>query len=970
MVANRKRRLSARNISIVVLVLVVIYALAGFALLPWWLERTLPKRLEQHMGWKAEIEEIQVNPFTMSVEALGLKAADAEGEPVVAFDSLYANLGFWRLFTGIVALQDIELDEPYIRLDLLEDYSVNFAGDWQANNPSEETPAANDTASGEPPRIYFDRVRVSGGELLFRDFSQQGQEEFRVTPLDLALNDLATWPRDDADSNYYLLAAVGSQTIEWEGDLSISPLSSKGFLKLGGVSHETLQHFLKPYLPYQLRGGTVTLSSQYELRSAANLFLTTSEGQITIEDLDLGLEAENDDELLSADSLSVGDIRFGLNERELATGIVTIDGVRLSLHRAPDGQLNLLEPFRDSAGEADSDDGEPGAPFRWSVAGVELGNSTVNWRDEQPETPAELALENLSISIDDISHRLEDPVNYRAKAALNGGGQLSINGQTTLAPFTLEAGLSGSGIALSQFGAYIDQAANLDVRDGLLSVDGNLDLDQQQEPLTGTFSGTGEVASLDMRLGDSDQPLIRWQSVRLEPLEYNVAPARLQIGTITLAGPVVNVVRDGSGVHNMERIVRASANEQDAPAAEDAEKDGEPALIFRIGQLLLEDGAISYTDRTLDPAFATRFDQLRGSVTGLSNVSPQQGQISIQGRVGDVATMALNGSVGTLGTEDASDLQLTMKNVSLPMLSPYFGRYLGYSVDSGKLNLDLDYEFSGTRLDAANSVVLDRLELGGPISSDEAVSVPVKLGLALLRDRQGVIDIDLPISGDLDNPEFSVGQVVMKTFVNLIAKAATSPFSMLGSIADLAGLSGDELGSVRFEAGRIELAEGEGVKLEALGKALNERPGLALNVRGAVAPEADAQALRRQNLFERLAIAEGASASQRIARLEQAYEDSDYRASMEAFRSDVAGDNAEPGERQWEEALVERLVADVELPPEALGNLATSRGVWLREQMLQEHGVSEDQVYLLDSARNATVDDNGRVTIGFELDAR
>ena len=569
-----------------------------------------------------------------------------------------------------------------------------------------------------------------------------------------------------------------------------------------------------------------------------------------------------------------------------------------------------------------------------------------------------------------MSNRLEEPVNYSANAGLNGGGRLSINGQATLAPFTLEAGLSGSGIALAQFGAYINQAANLEVRNGLLSVDGNLDLDQQQDPMTGTFSGTGGVESLDLRLGDSDQPLIRWQSVRLEPLEYNVAPARLQIGTITLAGPAVNVVRDSNGVHNVERIVRSSPSDESSPAEETTSSDGEPDFIFRIGQLMLEEGDISYTDRTLDPTFATRFDQLRGSVTGLSNVAPQQGQVSIQGRVGDVATMALDGSVGTLGTDGASDLKLTMENVSLPMLSPYFGRYLGYSVDSGKLKLDLDYKFSGSRLDAANSVILDRLELGGPVPSDEAVSAPVKLGLALLRDRQGVIDIDLPISGDLESPDFNIGQVVMRTFVNLVAKAATSPFSMLGSIADFAGLSGEELGSVRFEAGRTELADGEDVKLEALGKALNERPDLALKVRGAVAPEADGDALRRQKLFEQLGIANGAAASARIDRLEQAYADSDYVASVEAFRNDVAGGNAEPGEREWEQALVKRLIANVELPPEALGNLATSRGVWLRKQMLQEHGASENQVYLLDPVRDATADEAATVTISFELDVR
>lgn len=976
MVANRTRRLSARNISVVILVLVVIYALAGFVGLPWWLERVMPERLEQHMGWRAEVGDIHVNPFVMSVEVLDLDAEDSDGEPVFAFDRFYANLGLWRLVTGVVGFQNMELEDPYIRLDLLEDYSVNFARDWQTNNPPAEDAPADENESDEPMRLQFDRVRVAGGELLFRDFSQEEQEDFRVTPLDLALNDLATWPREDSESNYYLLAAVGSQTIEWEGDLSIAPLYSRGFIKLGGVTHTTLQLFLKAYLPYQLRDGRVTLSTQYELQSADELFLTTSGGQLDIENLGLGL-ADSDDELLTTDRIRVGNISFGLNSRNVATGILDIDGVNLSLRRDPDGAINLLEPFRNDADQEPADgSADTNTPFRWAVAGVELGNSSVKWRDEQLQTHADLSLTDLTISVDELSHRLEEPVNYKADATLGGGGRVVFNGQATPAPFTLEAGIAGSDIVLAQFGAYINEAANLDVRAGSLSVDGNLDLDQQQDPLTGTFSGAGEVASLDLRLGDSDERLIGWQTLRLEPIEYNVAPARLEIGTVTLAGPTVNVVRGGDGLHNLERIVHTSADnrgEESSAGRQPSAEDDESAFIFRIGQLMLEQGTVSYTDRTLDPTFATRFDQLRGSVTGLSNIAPQQGKVSIQGRVGDAASMTLDGSVGALGTEDASELKLSMENLSLPILSPYFGRYLGYGVDSGKLNLDLDYKFSGSSIDAGNSVVLDRLELGNAVPSDDAISAPVKLGLALLRDRDGVIDINLPISGDLENPDFRVGQVVMSAFVNLVAKAATSPFSMLGSIADIAGLSGGDLGRISFKPGRVELADGEKVKLEALGTALNDRPSLALNIRGAVAPETDSKGLRQQRLFEQLGISETTPVSDRIARLEQAYANSDYVASTAAFRADVAGEDGGDGEireTEWEKALIERLITDIDLPPEALGNLAAARGNWLRQQMRDNYEVPDGQIFLLDPVRDASANEDGNVTISFELDAR
>ena len=226
--------------------------------------------------------------------------------------------------------------------------------------------------------------------------------------------------------------------------------------------------------------------------------------------------------------------------------------------------------------------------------------------------------------------------------------------------------------------------------------------------------------------------------------------------------------------------------------------------------------------------------------------------------------------------------------------------YLGYGVDSGKLNLNLDYEIAGSRIDASNLVVMDRLELGSAIASDQAVNAPVKLGLALLRDSKGVIEVDLPISGDLSDPDFSVGKVVMRAFVNLLAKAAASPFSMLGSIAELAGLSGEELGKVRFIPGSIQLAEGEAEKLAALADALLDRPDLLLNIRGNVESQADGLALLRDEL--------------------------------------TASGEQDLSEEAWQEAREAYLAGERSLAPEALRNLASSRGQSLRNIMQQTHG--------------------------------
>lgn len=968
----------ARKLSIIALILVVLYALAGFVILPWWLERAIPERLAQHMGWQATVDEVQVNPFAMSVQASGLAADDSDGEPVLAFERLYLNLGFLRLATGVVALQNFELDEPYARLDLRDDYSINFARDWQANNPGPESEPPAESEPSDPVKLFLDRLRVAGGEILFRDFSQAEPEEFQISPLDLSLNNLATWPDEDRDSNYYLLAAIGSQTVEWEGDLSVAPFYSTGNLRLEDVSYTTLSHFLRPYLPYSLQSGSLTVSTDYELRSGRQFSLSTTGGELTVTDAALSLAADNDRELLRSGRIHIPGIAFGLIDRELSVGTVTLDDLQLGLERDGSGLINLLKPF---AGDATSDNketadaGSTDSTFLWSVAGVELKNGRVNWRDNQPANAVDLTLQNLNFSLGRLSDELAEPVDYEAGLSLAEGGRMTLRGQTTLQPFTLEAGVSVADLNLAQFGGYLGDVTNLSLRDGLLTLDGNLDLDNQQDPLTGTFSGNGQVASLDLRLAGSDSSLMVWQNLRLEPLEYNLSPARLEIGTLTLSNPDVNVIREADGLHNLARIMPASeepsANGGPSANGQTSADTESEAFIFRIGQILLESGQVSYADRTLDPTFSTRLDQLNGSVTGLSNVSPQQGTVSMQGRLGDVASLKFDGSIGTLGTEDVSNVKLQVDGVSLPALSPYLGRYLGYGVQGGKLDLNLDYEIAGSRIDAANRILLDRMELGDAIASEQAVNAPVKLGLALLRDRKGVIDINLPIEGDLADPQFSIGPVVMRTFVNLIARAATSPFSMLGSIADMTGLTGEELGYVSFEPGRVALASGAGDKLEVLSDVLGQRPSLMLKIRGGVSPGIDGEFLRRQRLIEQLGISEVPSEADRIQRLESRYQELDFDQSLDAYRQEISNSGGgSPDNQAWEKALVDRLLDRVALPPEVLADLARSRGVWLKERLQEDLEVAGDQLFLLEPDRDAGQDESGSVKVNFDLEAR
>lgn len=938
MAHSRQRSHLPRNLVIGALVLIVLYSLAGFLMLPWWLKRALPDQLEQQMGWQAEFSDINSNPFALSVEALNLSAQDSDNEKVVGFDRLYINLSLFELVRGVIGFEAIELEEPFIRLDLLENDSVNFVRDFQTASARKDGTPAEQEEDQAPPTLYFQQFTVNGGELLFRDFTQPEMAEFRVTPLDITLSDLATWQRDDRTSDYHLQAALGNQTIEWQGSLSVTPLYSNGHLAISDVDHKTLGHFLAPYLPYDFRGGKVTVRSDYELQFGDSLYFSTRNGRLSVEDLAIALDKQSEHPRLTTAAIAIEDIDFDLNTRKASVGQISLEQPDIALRRNKAGEIDWVAALAEFAknSETKERDTETTATtersFRWSLAGIDVSDGHVLWEDQQPDSPVELALEQLSLSTGDISSEMEDPMSYQLHAALASGGKLSVNGQATPEPFTLEAAISGSGILLAAFEPYLQESANLAVAGGTLGLDGNLNLDRQQEPLTGTFNGTAEVAGLNLQLPGSSERLISWQTLRLAPIEYNVHPARLEIGTVTLAQPAINIVRNTNSVHNVAQIIPQSEAE-DASAAPQQNADEEAQFIFRIGQLMIEKGALDYTDRTLDPAFTTSLDQINGTVTSLSNVSPQQGKVSLRGRVDGDASVEFDGNIGTLGTEETSDLKLTMSGLSLPGLSSYLGRYLGYGIDSGKLDLDLEYRITGSQIDASNRVVLDRLGLGKAIASEQAIDAPVKLGLSLLRDSNGVIEVNLPISGDMDSPEFSFGQVFMGAFVNLLAKAATSPFSVLGSIAELAGLGGEELGQISFEPGTARLASGDADKLTVLANALHDRPDLLLNIRGGVSPSADGVVFLRDEL--------------------------------------ASGQNEKLSEQDWEEAREAYLAGERKLDaPEVLNNLANARGAAVQQLLRDTHGVPASQLFMRDPSRDAEVTDDGNVIVGFTLDAR
>lgn len=895
------------------LVLGLVYLVAGFGILPLYLSSAIPSRLQQHLGWNAEVGEVGFNPFTFAFDVQDLSATDSDGERVLSADSVELNLGLIELIGGTVHIEYLDLDNPFLRLDRLEGNRINLVEDWQSQQAvADERPdGAGD--SGPAFHVVLDEAMINSGRLQFRDFTSGGpgkSREVLIDSLGLTLSDVSSREREEP-GEYTLQAVMGEQVLDWSGSLNLVPLWSNGRLSLSNVSAATVQTWLGHHLPWSFTDGRLSLSTAFQFAyDDQGVALATRDGQVTAQRLALADPQNLDETLATAGNLNLDGVSFNLEGPELVVSMIQGQELHLNTIMAQDGTLNLTRPLQELASDGDED----ASRFRWSVGNLAISNSTLDWLDNRTASPVPLSLQEVELTLGAMTEQLEEPISYQLRTTLAEGGSASASGQFTLHPLTFEGGVNLDQVILPPFNGYVGKISQMHINDGTLNLAGNIDIDVQDSPLTGTFSGRGSISHFSGQLPDEDEPMVVWRELRLDPIEYNFAPARLEIGTATVSEPELNVINYRDRPHNVTRLLQPAddnnvAQPEDQAAGDAAEADSE-RLIFRLAQLDLANAEIRYTDHVPQPAFSGRVHDLEASISGLSNITPQEGQFSVKATVNDSGKLQGEGTIATLGTDNPSHLDVSVDGLSMPVLSPYFAFYLGYRVDGGKLSSDGNYTLRGTEIESNTALTLDRLELGEATQSDSSVTAPIKLGLTLLRDDDNHVTLDLPVNGDLADPNFDLGPVMMKTLRSVLVKTAMSPFSLLGSVVDLAGFSADELGEVAFLPGETTLVMGEYTKLEAVAKALTSREGLVLAIRGTALESVDRPVL------------------------ESALEESET------------------------------------LPEQALSNLAEQRGRSLRSLLIEEYDVPTEQIYLKAPRVQPGEGDADQVAIEFQVEAR
>jgi hypothetical protein len=447
-----------------------------------------------------------------------------------------------------------------------------------------------------------------------------------------------------------------------------------------------------------------------------------------------------------------------------------------------------------------------------------------------------------------------------ATLTIDRKGRIAVTGDTAISPLHASLALQVENLDLLPLQPIFADRVNLRVTHAELAARAKVLIDQPAgAPLAGSVEGEvalNRLATIDS-LTTSD--FLNWDTLALRGIKVRLAPLAVHVDEVDLDKLYARVIISPAGRINLQDIVReksaarvslTDANAAPAPA-EKAAPPAAPAAPPRaagpagppvtIGKVVVKGGHVRFSDNFIKPRYSADLMELNGSVTGLSSDPASRADVDVRGKVND-APLLIGGRVNPLARDLALDIKASVHDMELAPLSPYSGKYVGYRIERGKLSFDVAYQLADRQLHAENRLVLDQLTFGDKVDSPTATSLPVQLAVALLKDRNGVIDINLPIGGSLDDPEFSVGGIIVKVLINLITKAVTAPFALIGN---LFGGSSEELSSLEFDPGLAVVAPARDDSLKKLAKALAERPGLKLDITGWADPVVDREALRR-----------------------------------------------------------------------------------------------------------------------------
>ncbi len=1005
LVANKRLRISIG----VLLNIVVLFGLLGYFWLPGYAKNKLETVLSETVHRPVTVQSIDIQPYTLELIVRGFQvgekaASKGSDKALFSVGELYVDLSTASIAHLAPVVSSVTIKAPMLRLvresenrfnitDLIEEFleqpkddsktmfsvsniiiegghfefvdqfkeshqkvseinlGIPFVSNFESHQKTWIEPYFSAKVNGAPFALNgklrpFSGKREATLELKLNNIDLTHIDEYSPIPLGISLlsgyfdSDLQlTFTQETGESSSIVLSGHASlRKFEIENRIMEAPYNVK-FDQLDVMLNE------------------IDLSGQ----TPAQLALVLAGAML--------MQPDKTEPILSLPKLSVNKIVVDPTQKNVALGVVKLDQFKASIRRETDGQLNLIHHFtplpdeQASTLERRSAVAKAGEPWAVSIDKLKLADAALHFEDLTLTKVAPMVVDPLNLTIDNIDLDGADPLKLALQATVNQRGNLETNGSLAWAPLAFDFDIDAKDIDLVSLQGWAGDQLNALLTRGEVSFQGKVMADG--EPLKLVLSGKSGFSNFNFFDKASATDLLRWRRFDVGGIKFVNEPFRVDIDSVAIADFFANVTISPKGEIILKNIVRQDNGTEEVTSAQSTPTTTAPVKSqagkvtpIHIGRVVLKGGNINFHDQFIKPNYQANLTGIAGRIGPLK--PGKHGEVNIRGAVDKSAPLEIKGKVDPFGSELFLDIDAKATGIDLPTFSPYSGKYVGYVIEKGKLSVDIHYHIEKGELKAENNIFLDQFTLGEKIESPDALDLPITLAIALLKNQRGEIDINLPISGSLNDPEFSMGGIIVKVFVNLLTKAITAPFALLGSLVG----DGEELSEIDFLPGYGRVEPEAEKRLQALSKALTDRPALQLEITGYADPENDHDGLKRailerkvkaQKLSEGVEKGEAGGSLQDVNLEPEEYEkflELAYEEEKFAKPKNVIGLTKDLPVPEMEQLML----ANINAGEDELRKLALQRSKAARDWLVEKGSISIDRVFISEPRIESEVD--------------
>jgi hypothetical protein len=793
-------------------------------------------KISFHSLYHLEVDDLnktKIENLNISLENLRIKPKN-KYKDILNLESFYVKDATIMPFKRSVEIDTMGIYGLAIKVKRDEKGTIDWLEYLKVQGTAQEVVEQNTTnKKSEPWSVTLKDFALEKISLNFRDTLIQPEVTTQLNTLNLYAKDITL---------------AGEKPFAYNVDLLLNDkakCNSSGYIKhsqLDISSHIECHNFdIVHYNPYidteakkalklynlELKNASAGFDANMDIKEVdSEIVLKLSDTNMSISELRLN-KHDTAESLLGFKGFSIDGINLDTKNKTVSVERVTLDSLDTHLKKYEDGSLNvaqLIELRPAKKVNKKSDD----KPFDVKLKHFSIKGAEVDFTDKSLSHARVNKIDRIDANAYNIDLKKQSWLSYNLAMRVNSKGSIKTKGKLRHTPLKQSGTFEINKLSLIELTPYLQEKAYVSVDDGTLSLKGSVEYEKSSKKPDVQVQGSMNLASFFVNNTQDDSLLLSLNNVGIKSYTLELNPNRLYVDEVNVEAFFVNAMIDENKVMNLAKLMKKdNTNESKTSSVEVKEEESNSTFPVRVVKINYALGSAKFADYSIPLKFKTHIHDLNGVVYSVSNTPGDTTYVDISGEVDEYGSTRLKGSIDSFNPKAYTDMDFNFKNLELNSFSGYSATFAGHEIDSGKLYLDLGYDILDSVLQGKNAVMIRQIKLGKEVEDENVTKLPLGFVIGLLEDSDGIIDINMPVEGNLDEPDFKYGKLVLQTIGNLITKAVTSPFKFLGSVM---GLDGEALEYISFVPASTLISPPEREKLDNIAKIMLKKPKISLGV--------------------------------------------------------------------------------------------------------------------------------------------